>query len=371
MIILVEFASLIGGVALVGIIVLWLILAIFGGTLVDQAVTISNFVVSILFLIGALIEIIKVYKEDKKVLVIIECLALIGFAIYGFIVPYNNMIFHYSYHPLASAIQTTWIPALIINVINMYILEDEFASTIGVSFAVMFIGFFIGQLLTIGLWLFTGVDNTRELYNKVTYYENRNYEEGKVSSIDAMNQALEEFKNTLDDKSGDSVSHGIIGTKVFKEDYLEKYGFELVKGVRLLNSNIRYKVRSLRTSEVETFYFDSEKNQFVKYTQEEIISLEYKVAENLKTKFEQYAIIFVKNKMESYMAEQYLEEHEIDFDRKFIAQIENLYAPDEKTIIVYFKRRDREDVFTIEINKNNYSIINSNYELNEKLYEEK
>lgn len=111
MIILVDLAGLFSGAFLAIGVILWLILAFFGGTIADQAVPVFNLVISFLFLGGAIFEIVKVYKEEKKkVIAIIEILALLAFAIYGYFVPYNNSVFHFSYRPLASAIHTTWLP---------------------------------------------------------------------------------------------------------------------------------------------------------------------------------------------------------------------------------------------------------------------
>ena len=168
MFIIIDFASIIGAAGGAIGIALWLILLIFGKGIADQGIVVGNLLTSILFLIGAIICIIKFFKEDDKkfkFLGIISIIALLGSMIYGLLVPYNNMMFHYSYKKWASMIHTTWIVAMIINMLEMIFIEEETFGAFYGSIVIIISGLFLSQILTMGLWLFTGIDNTKNIYD--------------------------------------------------------------------------------------------------------------------------------------------------------------------------------------------------------------
>lgn len=375
MIIIVSLGSILAYYFLAGAFILWLILAIFGGSLVDQAVTISNFVISILFLIGAIIEMIMVLKtEKKKSLVIIEAIVLIAFAIYGFLVPYNDMIFHHSYVPWASLIETTWVPAFLINVINMYLLEEEFSTTIGASIALTIFGFFLGQVGTIGLCLTTGIENTRNLFNHISYYDNRNYasNENDKDPLEILNSSLERFQKDLVEQGKESDSKAIIehltNDALFRESYLQEYGYDCRKSQILTDYNILYQVINKRTNKLITYYFDAEKNCFEAYTKEEIIKIEKELASKYLKELENIAKIVTNKKLSTTEIDEYIKKNNPE-----LFQIFNAYSSrkdmETNIYIVEFQNKNTSDIITINLNQETLEIISSEYFLNEDRYQ--
>lgn len=374
-VIIVSFAEAVSYYALAITGVLWLILAIFGGTLVDQAVTISNFVTSIILLICAIGNIINLFnsreKKSYKILGTVELAILIGAGIYGAIIPYTNMMFKYSYVTWASIVQTTWIPALLINIINSYIEEHEIKETIVSTLSIMVLGFCIGQILTIGLWLFTGVDNTKNLYSNITYYENKNIEANNFSDLDAMNKALDDFKETLKQKNIDvtvssNITSEILATKTFANDYVSKYGLEMIKVTRLLNNNMKYRVSNKRTSEATTFFFDATENKFTEYDKEKVIAKEKVEAEQLKSKFENYAIEIIRKDLGYYEAGDYFKNTEPELSKNFNVTQGSNAEDGELQKEIKFTSGDKDMYFLFRFSGK--TLIYTDVHLNETIY---
>ena len=201
--IIIDFAGAFGGIAFAVGAALWFGLIIFGGGIADRGVVASNFISSILFFIGAISSIKKLFTMNKnkyKIIAIVESVILIGLMIYGFSNHYNSLVLHYSYKGLASAIHTTWIAAAIINIINIRIISDELGTTIIGILAIIVFGFFIGQFITMGLFLFKGVDGTKNIYNNIMYYHNEQHNLRRdefETPLEMANLALDKFKNDL------------------------------------------------------------------------------------------------------------------------------------------------------------------------------
>ena len=373
MIILVDFASLVGGAALIVGLFLWLILVIFGKGVADQGVVVANFIISILLLIFAIFEIIKLYKESdkkwKKILAVIEIGLILGMMIYGFLIPYNNRMFSYSYTKIPSIIQSTWIVCLIINIVNMLLNDDaDFGEIIGVSLTTLITGFCLGQIVT-GVLSFTiGVDKTIELYNNVAYYHDVNYENNRENidnSLDGANKSLEDaidnLKNQGENTDGISMSKYIM-TKDFKENYLMKYGYSMYECHRLVFYNVRYRIVDKVTGKIETIYFDSDKNKFVTYTEEELKNIENSIAKEKQEYFKNIAIAFSEQGISNFykVKESFGEKYDFYDYKSTYSSFLNGY------IIKFYKDNGFE--FEFEFNDSNNELVNSSYKLNESYY---
>lgn len=168
--------------------VLWLVLIVFGGTLVDQAATVFNLLVAVFFLLGLIVRTIKecVIKEKSKAKIIFNIISVIialGAFLYGMSNTYHALIFDFEYTKYASGIATTLLPVLITNVIYILVfsenkffgrIKNTFSLALGVIGAFLFI-FVIGQFVNVVVWLSGNTDiyNNFSYYHKISIAENR------------------------------------------------------------------------------------------------------------------------------------------------------------------------------------------------------
>ena len=376
MILIIDFASLIGGACFAIGLILWLILIIFGNGIADQGIVVGNLFSSTLFLIGAIIRIVRFFKDGAKrykILGIISCIAIIASMIYGYFVPYNNLVFHYSYERWASVIHTTWLVSMIINILELIFVEKEVPGAFYGSIVLIISGLFLGNFLTMGLWLFTGVDNTRNIYDRVCYYDNRNYINDKKdqfeSPLEMANYALEEYKKDLkeNDKkiSGEYISDNLNNNSNFREKYLNTYGYDCRECTQLLTNNLKYTIVDLQKEEKYVLFFDSSKNKFTEYNKDNVIKIENEIAKNLENQFKEIAKELVEKDLSGYNASEYISDNYFEGYNVTIGYID---GTDSNKKVEFKKSKSGNTTFTVIINPNNLKIVSSDYKLTEGIY---
>ena len=288
------FSSFIGGIVAFAGIVMWILLILFGNGIMDQAIVVGNLITTFILVglwIHTIVEWIIDLVKDKQqknsnriftiIKIVIRILIFIGFFIYGYTHPYNNLVFHYSYIPIFSAIHTMWIPALVLFLINGVVGKGKVTNKIsgllgiiGMWLLAILVSFFIGQIITGCLGFFWGIDETKGLYNNICYYENlgnpfaREYDEVLEDANEALDKYRSDLKNQNQDNSIANIIELLMVDPDFKDDYLSEYRLTCWDFEKLENGDLKYIIRDNEEKEHKwTVLLKKDRENFEKFVE--------------------------------------------------------------------------------------------------------